>query len=185
MNNGHFISNDMLTKLGHRILSTSFAAYEYEKLYREADAVTRDPDPLDHLRAYEESEISENLITLASLARADDDQWETLKYGDITFPDGVGTLKKKGESNPLKVREACNKIIHANTMTHDFSRTERHPIWQKWYRSQRVDIKGDFLAPAIILTGTSQSGIDWEARLELISYVYAVSIPSINTWNLA
>lgn len=185
MSNSYQITGDLLTKLGHRLLATFYAAYEFENLYRESGPLMRDPDPLDHLREFEDSDISECLITLASLARAEDDQWETLKYGDIAFPDGVGTLTKSKKTTPLKVREACNKIIHATSMSYDLSKTNEHPVWGKWYRAQKKIVSGDYLAPAIKVSGASQSGIPWKARIELIPYVYSVSIPSINAWALA
>lgn len=184
MRSGLLINDEPLIKLGHKLLCLFFSAYDFEAFYRDP-APYRDPDPLDDLRQFEDTEISETLLTLAALARACDDEFGLLKQGDTVFPHGVGTLTTDNGIEPLTLREACNKIVHAQSLTYDLSRGNKNPIWDKWYKDQEQSITGDFKTPAIVTKGTHQNGNYWEARIELIPFVYGVSIENISSWRLA
>ena len=74
---GHFISDERLIRLGHQLLCTLFAAYDFPSLYRE-EFPYHDPDPLDDLRSLEDSDLSEQLVMISALARANDDEHQTL-----------------------------------------------------------------------------------------------------------
>lgn len=63
MRSGHLITEEPIIKIGHRLLCIIFSAYDFESLYRDPDSRTRDPDPLDDFRQFEENEISECLLT--------------------------------------------------------------------------------------------------------------------------
>jgi len=184
MRSGLLINNEPLIKLGHRLLCLFFSLYDFEAFYREPDARTRDTDPLDNFRQFEENEISETLLTLAALARACDDEYGLLDEANKAFPQGVGTLTEDGKVEPLTVREACNKIIHTQALTYDLAKGGVNPIWDKWYKDQDQTITGDFKAPAVIIDGKRQNGKDWQARIELVPFVYGVSIENINHWNI-
>jgi hypothetical protein len=163
-----------------------FAAYDFESFYRDLEEpMLRDSDPLDDFRQFEENEISETLLTLAALARACDDEYDLLGIADSSFQLGVGTLTTDKGVEPLTLREACNKIVHAQSLVYDLAKGTENPIWGKWYKDQGHTVTGDFKAPAIIIKGIRQNGKSWEARIELVPFVYGVSIENINQWKIA
>ena len=175
----HSISDAQLIKAGYRVLCIAFAAYEWDQLRRDDD-----PDPLDGFLQFDEEELSEELLKLSALARANDDALNTLDQSGKAFPDGVGTLTSNGKTVPLSPREACNKIIHARKMSFDLSRSDKNPIWEKWYASQGHSVRGDFKVPALLLEGEHVKTGPWEVRLELIPFVYAVALPDVWQWNM-
>ena len=179
MSMAHSISDTQLTKSGYRVLCIAFAAYEWDQLRRDSD-----PDPLDRLLQSEEGELSEELLKLSALARANDDALNVLDQSAKCFPDGVGTLISNGKTIPLSPREACNKIIHARTMRFDTSRSDKNPIWGKWYASQGHLVRGDFKVPALLMEGEHFKTGPWKARLELVPFVYAVALPDVWQWNM-
>ena len=174
----HTISETTLIKAGHRILFIAYAFYELDILRRDHD---KDPDPLDELLKFVDEDLSESLLTLASLARAVDDERGTLGLTAEGFPDGVGTLAIKGKVIPLSPREACNKVIHAASLSIDLVYTNRNPIWDRWYRSQGHDITGKYKSPILLLEGSHFKDGSWSARLEVVPLVYALAL-SLNDW---
>ena len=185
MRSGHLINNEPIIKLGHRLLCSLFAAYDFEDFYREPDPKLRDPDPLDDFRQFEDNEMSENLLTLAALARACDDESNQLANAGRSFPNGVGTLTTLKKVISLTLREACNKVIHANSVRYELARRPENPIWGKWYKDQGHAVSKDFKVPAIILHGTQQNGESWEARIEMVPFVIGVSLWNIAQWKIA
>ncbi|MEZ0173990.1 MAG: hypothetical protein AB9Q20_06710 [Candidatus Reddybacter sp.] len=187
MRSGLLINDEPLVKLGHRLLCLFFAAYDFDIFYRDVneEPCMRDPDPLDDFRQFEENEISETLLTLAALSRACDDEHGLLGEADNAFPQGVGTLTTDKAVDPLSLREACNKIVHAKSLVYDLAKGTENPIWGKWYKDQGHSFTGDFKAPAVVIKGARQNGVAWEARIELVPFVYGVSIERINQWKIA
>jgi hypothetical protein len=175
---GHTISNATLIKAGHRVLCIAFSLYEWDGLRRDSD-----PDPLDDLLQFEDEDLSESLLSLSALARAIDDELNTLDITAKAFPDGVGTLTSKGARSPLTPREACNKVIHASKIGVDLASVVRNPIWERWYRSQGHDVVAKFKAPAMLLEGTHFRDGPWTARLELLPFVFAVALSQDWRWN--
>lgn len=171
---GHFISNEALIKTGYRVLSFLYATYEWDGLHRDSD-----PDEIHDLCQFEENEIAENLVSLAALARACDDESGGLKRFDKQRPEGVGYLIVDSKS-PLTAREACNKIIHATKIKYVLHLTKRNPIYDSWYKKQGLKIKGNYKAPALILNGEKYSK-PWKARVEVVPFVIATTIWA-NTW---
>ncbi|MCR8923418.1 hypothetical protein NO559_11580 [Dasania sp. GY-MA-18] len=185
MRSGLLINDEPLIKLGHRLLCMFFAAYDFEVFYRESDPVLRDSDPLDDFRQFEETEISENLLTLAALARACDDEYGLLGIAESAFPQGVGTLTTDKGVGLLTLREACNKIVHAQSLTYDLAKGTENPIWGKWHQDQGHTVTDSFKAPAIIIKGMLQNGNACETRIELVPFIYGVSIGNISQWKIA
>ena len=66
----------------------------------------------------------------------------------------------------------------------DLAMGERNPIWDKFYKSQNEDVVGTYKTPAIIIRGEKHNK-KWEARLEIVPFIYGVSVPGISQWNLA
>jgi hypothetical protein len=96
MRTAHSITDATSIKAGYRLLSSLFSAYDFPDFYRDDD-----PDPFDELLQYSDEDISQNLVTLAVIARACDDEMGTLKNIEPNFPDGIGFLQFEGEDeNP-------------------------------------------------------------------------------------
>jgi hypothetical protein len=171
---GHFISDERLIRLGHQLLCALFAAYDFPSLYREKFPY-HDPDPMDDLRSLEDSDLSEQLVMLSALARANDDEHQTLSAVKKVLPDGVGTIDENGTTKVLTPREACNKIIHAKTISFEPDWSEEHPIWHRFYKRQNAEVKGKYKNPRITVTGTAQNGQGWKADINAINFLLSVS----------
>ncbi len=169
---GHLISDNTLVKTGYRLLSYIYALYEWDSLHRDSDQ-----DEIHDLTQFEDEEISENLVSLAALARACDDECGGLKRYDDHREGGVGSIKIDAEKT-LTAREACNKIIHAEKIQYDLVVSERNPAYDWWYKKQGEDVKGRFKAPALILNGKlpGKDGKPWEARVEIVPFVIAATM---------
>lgn len=176
---GQYISDERVTRLGHQLLCVLLAAYDFPNLYR-GDG---DPDPLDDLRSLEDSDLSEQLVMLAALARANDDEQKTLSAVNKVLPDGVGAVEQNGTTKMLTPREACNKIIHAKKISFEPDWTEEHPIWHRFNKRQNAEMKGKYKNPRITVTGTSQNGQNWKAEINAINFLLSVSTDYWK-WNL-
>jgi hypothetical protein len=178
MNNGHFISDDMLVRAGYGLLTSVFAAYDLNDLRRDSD-----PDPLDDLRRFEDEVQTGRLITLAAVARVLDDDTKQLDGASSAFPGGVGWLEVSGRRTHLSIRDACNKIIHARAILYDLSWADENPLWGRWYAAFGHDVRGKFKAPALELSG-SRGSSEWRARVELVPFVIATALTDAYKWNL-
>lgn len=113
-----------------------------------------------------EEEVSLRLSTTAVLIRARDDYVLRLLDQQLgpqdwakELRDGAcGTLQpnlKKDRIIPLKLREACNKVLHAI--------------------EYRFHVEGDgpdrCIKPLLYLYGTERNGQEWKATLEVLRYV--------------
>ncbi|HZV98469.1 MAG TPA: hypothetical protein VFF74_05725 [Methylophilaceae bacterium] len=181
MRTAHSITDSTSIKAGYRLLCSLFAAYDFPVFYRDDD-----PDPLDAFLQYSDEDMSENLITLAAIARACDDELGALTKIEPNFPKGVGKLIHEGEkSKPLTIREACNKIIHAKVVEYDLAWSEENPIWYEWFKAQEQEVKNQYKTPALKLEGAHQNGKKWVARVELIPFILATSMWDMWKWKLA
>ena len=180
---GHFISDEKLIKLAHQMICMILASYDFPSLYREEYSY-HDSDPLDDLRQFEDSDFSENLVMLSALARVNDDEIGTLKSLEKNFPEGVGKLTENGKVIALTPREACNKVIHANTISFELNRSKEHPIWWRYFKKQGYDVEGNYKDPLIIIEGERQNGKPWKAEINAINFLLSVSI-EYGKWNLA
>ena len=175
----HLLSDDTLRRTGYRLLCSIYAEYEWNSLRRDDD-----PDVLDNFLSESDSEIAEHLVSLAALARAADDSLDTLSAVGKVLPNGVGMLRSRGEQQPLSPRDACNKILHAASIAWQFPVEERNPLYDNYYRSIGVDVKGAFKCPRAILKGDYR-GQAWEAIVELVPVVIAVANWEAWQWNFA
>ncbi|NPD86970.1 hypothetical protein HNS38_19615 [Lentimicrobium sp. L6] len=80
----------------------------------------------------------------------------------------VGTLKKIEESD-LKLRNACNKIIHADSLHIDFPIQDTHPLdnGKNGYGDNELS---SFRNPMIITKGEYQ-GNEWTAEISVIKFI--------------
>jgi hypothetical protein len=114
------------------------------------------------------------LVTLAALARVNDDGGFGFAVHEDERPEGVGTLTQKGKEVPLTAREACNKIIHAKFAKLELERSDSHPIHQQLLDRDFPGQRRNYLRPIMILAGDRANGTEWEAKLDIVQWVHAV-----------
>ena len=165
------------------MISLMLASYDFPKLYRE-EPPYHDPDPLDDLRQFEDADFSENLVMISALARVNDDERGTLTSLEANFPDGVGLLTENGNQLALSPREACNKIIHAKSISFEQEWSTEHPIWHRYFGRQGVEVNDNYKNPKLIVDGERQNGREWKAEINAINFLLSVSI-EYGRWNLA
>ncbi|WP_058502853.1 hypothetical protein [Legionella israelensis] len=182
MNNYYFHSDEMIG-LGHKILSLLYAYYEFDKLYREPSC--RDPDVVDELRIYEEDIFKNSLLKLATLARGCDDTNNYLSNANKVFPNGVGDLKKNSQTEVLKPREACNKIIHAKSAFISYDTTNINPLWEGYLQEEKKPSRSQIYAnPILTVKGTHRQD-KWEAKIYLVKFIFSIALENISAWNLS
>lgn len=75
-----------------------------------------------------------------------------------------GELSTNGQTEPLSLREACNKIVHASRVNFDVERLDGKPLDGSYGWPT-------FLRPTVYLYGNRQRA-DWRAALDVIAYVH-------------
>ena len=114
------------------------------------------------LDEHEEGLITRLLIETAVLIRMKDDLFEQ-QHGipADANKDIVGNLwlpATASQSEPLHLREACNKVVHAKLINFDV-RLEPH-CWHSRH-----------LNPTVYIHGTNQRGIEWKAEVDITKWV--------------
>lgn len=134
-------------------------------------------DAVASLMAVGEPELNRNVMSLAALARANDDSREGLKTHLVKNPAGVGTLTRNDLIEILSAREACNKIIHNTTVRLIFETTTEHPLYAEAYRQNRIEDDREYRVPYLEITGRGQGegGKPWEARVDLVKWIFAAA----------
>lgn len=137
----------------HRLLAIIFASKSFAEL-RVGNGEKW--DPIDHLQQFEDDEITRILLSVSVTARVIDDR--NNKVFDLVAGD-CGKLFETDEKGTtetgLTLREACNKIIHAQKIRFDISETET---------TQR------YLNPIIYLYGERRKGHEWRAVLDVVDF---------------
>ncbi len=137
----------------HRLLAIIFASKNFAEL-RTGNGETW--EPIEHLQQYEDDEITRILLAVSITARVIDDRND--KILDLVARD-CGRLFETNEQGTtetgLSLREACNKIIHAQKIRFDVSETETTQT---------------YLNPIIYLYGERRKGQEWKAVLDVISF---------------
>ena len=152
------------------MLANVYALYEFETY-----EIFDDPrDAFFELRSYVSDRMERALVTLASLARVNDDGGLGLGVHAKEQPTGVGTLKEAGKETALTAREACNKIIHAKFARMDLQRSDSHPIYQHLLDRDFPGQRRTFLRPLLVLAGDRSNGKEWEVILDVVQWVHAV-----------
>lgn len=148
---GHFPNTGNTVVDLHRLLAIFLASRHF------AELCERYPgegfDPIHKIQEVEMDEITRILLNLAVTARVVDD-----REGRVfeLIGSNCGSLQKdlsNQETDVLEIREACNKLIHAENVRFD---TEELGV-------QR------YLNPTIYLYGTLQ-GKRWRAQLDVIKF---------------
>ncbi len=132
----------------YRLLAILLARKSFDELRKNASL----RDAFTHLQQYGNDEITRILLVVAITARVIDDREK--KVFDLVAGD-CGNISETGKDKGLSLREACNKIIHAQKLR--FDQTE-------------PDDKEKLLNPVIFLSGYSSSGTEWNAKLDVIAF---------------
>jgi hypothetical protein len=169
-----YIHEETLQHHAYILLCQLLSMHEIEKLAYYPGC----NDAVETLLAVGDPELNRNIMSLAALARANDDGRGGLKTHFEQNPSGVGTLTKNGQSEPLSPREACNKIIHNTTVQLTFEVTAEHPLYADAYRRNNVEDHKDYRAPYLEITGKGQGegGKPWSARVDLIKWIFAAAL---------
>jgi hypothetical protein len=150
----------------YRLLCAFFASADFDRLRERAAGAPKwalDIVGLGELGGeFEEAEITHLLVSIAARVRMVQDRerarFEKLRTncGDL-IPD----VKQPRKKVPLTLREACNKIIHANRFNFDAKRRPR--------RGGDPDAS-QALNPIMHLYGT-QGRTNWKAKLHVEAFV--------------
>jgi hypothetical protein len=149
---GHKPNIDNLLLDLYRLLAIFFSSRRFAEL-RTGTGETF--DPIARLESYEEDEITRILLTASTMARVIDDR-ESRVFDLVSA--SCGTLTRSlpvGEvSEDLLLRDACNKIIHAQKIRFDVDAT---------------DGTQTYLNPVIYLYGRER-GADWKATVDVVAF---------------
>lgn len=165
-----FAHDGVIQEEAARLLADVYALYEFDTY----EIFEDERDTFYELHSYIAERTERSLLTLAGLARVNDDGGAGLKHHKGKRPDGVGLLIEGTEKTPLSAREACNKIIHARAAKFRLDRLESHPIYQNHLDKDFPDLKRTYLRPQLLLAGERVNGEKWEATLDLVQWVHAV-----------
>lgn len=179
MREGLLLSDTTITRTGYRLLCLLYAEYEWVQLRRDDEH-----DVLDDFAAESTDLISEDLVALAAMARAQDDEFQSLSLLKNTFPAGVGSLESSGKVVPLTPREACNKILHARKFYYKLELSETNPLYERYYQRLGCTRRGTFKAPRLVLEG-ERNGEAWRAEVEAVLFVIALAGPNVHSWAFA
>lgn len=140
----------------HRLVAIFLASRSFANLIEAAAGHAAElHDPLYRLQQVEEGEISRILLTLAITARVVDDA--NNRALDLVAG-ACGTLvpdtRNPADSRPLELREACNKLIHAERRRFDIEHTEDGR---------------PYFTPTLYLYG-AQGRLQWKATLDVIAF---------------
>ena len=169
-NHAFFAPDAVVQEEAARLLADVFALYEFETYEIFDDR----RDTFFELRSYVSDRMERSLVTLASLARVNDDGGAGFSLHAEKLPAGVGVLKEGDKEEPLTARQACNKIIHAKFARLSTAKSDAHPIYQHLLDRDFPGQTRTFLRPKLILGGERHKGKEWEAELDVVQWVHAV-----------
>ncbi|WKT61905.1 hypothetical protein Q2E61_06830 [Microbulbifer thermotolerans] len=136
----------------HRLLTLFLASKSLSELIEDPSGERY--DPILDIMEKERSEITRILLYLAILARVIDDREGRVFSSHDTDCGKLYTGADLSAINNLSLRDACNKIIHATKIRGD------------------VDDAScpTHLNPKMYFYGTTQSGDEWKAELDIIEF---------------
>lgn len=150
-NEGHFPNTGNAIVDLHRLLAIFLSSKHFAELCENYPG--EGFDPIYKIQEVEQDEITRILLNLAVTARVIDDR-EDKVFGLVGSD--CGTLQKNidnQEIDVLDIREACNKIIHAQKVRFDV---------------EELGVQR-YLNPIIYLYGTLQNR-QWRAQLDVIRF---------------
>lgn len=86
---------------------------------------------------------------------------------------------------PLCIRDACNKIIHAKVVKYDFAWIEENPIWENGTKIKALRLENNIRPRLLTSKVSTRAEKKWSARVELVPFVLAVSLCDMWKWKLA
>lgn len=167
---GFFTTEEAIQEQATSVLSDFYALYEMEQY-----AIFDDPrDSFYYMHGLIADRLERAILTLASLARANDDGGEGFRLHKEKRPQGVGTLVEEHATSILTAREACNKIIHAKTAKFLLEEENGHPIFQELLVRDLGEFDCSYKRPKIQVTGERQGGKEWAAVIDVVLWIHAV-----------
>jgi hypothetical protein len=147
---GHFPNTGVLVLDLHRLLTMFLSSKKLAEMRTEEAH-----DPIGWLQQYEEDELHRILLSTAIAARAIDDRdHKFLDNYETNCGQLISDTKHPEAVQPLNLREACNKILHAKVIHGDLDEVD----WKKYSN------------PILYFYG-SYNGKDWKATLNVVDYV--------------
>ena len=118
-------------------------------------------EPLNNLRQHGETEFHRVLVSTAIMLRRYHD-WSATSGRGLPQDDAqvCGVLRSGGKEEPLLLRTACNKIIHANDFNFDIK------------RECCAELEDGYIEPWIHLTGRYNQS-DWSCTVDFVQYARA------------
>ena len=167
---GFHARDEILEREGYKLLCLVLAKYDLEKLqyYNGAN------DVFEQLMEHENTELNTSIMSLAALARANDDVGGGLKAHDDENTDGVGILIVEGKETKLSSREACNKIIHSKSAIWRLDETDEHPLYEEKYKERGITLDINYKNPVLLLEGVNNKK-EWKAEVNVIKWVISAA----------
>jgi hypothetical protein len=148
---GHSPNRETVLLELHRLVAIFLSSKSFAQL---RTGIGESWEPIEALQACEEGEITRILLTVAITFRIIDNR----KRDHVPPIRSCGTLLKNLKypaiSTPLTVREACNKILHADAIRGDLDDTADGQV---------------YLNPVIYLYGPQQP-VQWKVTLNIIDF---------------
>ena len=119
-------------------------------------------------------QFQKHMMSLAMLARIKDQGMNTLAEHIEKNPAGVGDLTQGDATIPLTAREACNKVIHAQSAIIEWEDVSDHPIYHDIYLEKYGENDEKLRHPFIILEGKHHKK-EWNAKINVVRWVHAVT----------
>ena len=172
----HFIDKDRITILCFEILNLFAASknialslqdpYYEDDVFLNKDIDIEDSTHLKLFSMYGSKQISNLLIQIAILVRLFDDQTKTSKKSakyieHLNALNVQYTIGSYSEKNTFSLRDACNKIIHCDTI---------RPIYDSLDGISKNEPNFYYLSGSIELTG-KENRKKWTANLYLQCYI--------------
>lgn len=168
---GFYAWEETLKHNAYILMCQLLAMENFGKLAYFSDA----PDLVNDLLSAGDPELNKNIMSLAALARANDDSRSGLAQHSAQHPNGVGTLTQDGNDAVLTAREACNKLIHSKSSSLTFESTTEHPLYAEAYRLNGIEDDEEYRIPFLTLRGERQNGREWVARVNMVQWIFAVA----------
>lgn len=167
---GFFATEDAIKEQSISVLADFYALYEMKQY-----TIFEDPrDTFFYVQELIADRLERALLTLASLARANDDGGEGFSLHSEKRPEGVGTVIEGETELVLTAREACNKILHAKAAKFELDEERGHPIYQHLLVRDFGEFDRTFKRPKIHVTGERNSGKGWAATIDVVLWIHAV-----------
>ncbi|WP_334161171.1 hypothetical protein [Phenylobacterium sp.] len=160
---GHLFDTQPVRRDLWRLLLVFLADREYARVTEHEFFADGWAQPLLGLSSdFADDEITRALLSSAIALRVIDD-----RDGDVLDRcEPCGELRVNidaEEVEPLSLREACNKIVHAERVHFDVERLDGGPI-------EQIGISPTFIQPFVYLYGTHRR-IQWRCVLDIVGYV--------------